>query len=141
MINWLNGIWKINKSDFQGRVAFIQNTLDSAGEVSITTSNPGSDIFKHVYREWNTEADELTWHARKQNKVWQGVNLKRKPIAIRGHFDGGVSPEETAIGWQIEVAFDLTRELEPRFHTVAYSAKLKEKQPQLPTASFLQPRN
>ena len=66
---------------------------------------------------------------------------KRKPVAIRGHLDSGVSPEETAIGWQIEVASHLTSELEPWFHTVAYSTKLKEKQPQLPTASFLQPRN
>ena len=63
------------------------------------------------------------------------------PVAIRGHFDGGVSPEETAIGWQIEVAYHLTYKLEPRFHKVAYAAKLKEKQPQLQTASSLQPRN
>ena len=55
-----------------------------------------SDIFHHIYRERNEEADELTHRVREEGPTWSNFQGER-PDAIR-IFSGGVSGEEDEKG-------------------------------------------
>ena len=53
------------------------------------------DMFQHVYREWNQEADRLTHVAREKGTTWNSYAIEEEARieAVRCFFDGGVSKE------------------------------------------------
>ena len=92
------------------RVADVQHELwRISEECDIEGPSVGDDLWKHIYREANTYADELTWHARNGTcNLFFGQQLvlsNRDNIKyIRGCWDGGVSEKGAAGGFWIEVS-------------------------------------
>ena len=63
------------------------------------------DLFRHVYREGNKEADALATQGVMGNHAEVTYNVcNLKPKYIRGAFDGGSRGDRTGYGWFIDVA-------------------------------------
>ena len=63
IVNWLYGKWKINNHKLRMMAQKAQNKLDRTG---IRPMGDHLDMFQHIYREWNQEADHLhMWHEKK----------------------------------------------------------------------------
>eukprot|EP00959_Pyramimonas_sp_CCMP1952_P298507 6244003-Pyramimonas_sp.AAC.1 len=68
----------------------------------------GDDLWRHIYREGNEEADELTRGARESptnSYVYKNTtDLKNGETlaALRGHFDGGRSVSGNAVGYWLQ---------------------------------------
>ena len=90
IVNWMNGRWKINNQKFRRMIQKTQNILD---KVDIRPMADHLDMFQHVYREWNQEADRLTHVAREKGATWNSYAKGRaeKIEPVRSFFDGGVS--------------------------------------------------
>eukprot|EP00959_Pyramimonas_sp_CCMP1952_P392696 8228443-Pyramimonas_sp.AAC.1 len=115
LVQWLRGVWECDNSGYAKRIAMIKRMMcDMCEQHNTRCPTYGKDFWKHIYREANAYADELTHHARegscyiiykhdyiKQNKA----NIKH----IRGCWDGGVSSEGAAGGYWIEVALAACR--------------------------------
>ena len=90
IVNWMNGKWKINDQKFRMMVQKTPNTLD---KIDIRPMGDHLDMFHHIYRELNQEADRLTHVAREKGATWNsyiaeaGARIK----AVSSFFDGGVS--------------------------------------------------
>ena len=63
IVNWMNGKWKINNQKFKMMVQKTQNTMD---KTDIRPMGDHLDMFQHIYRNWNQEADRLTHVAREK---------------------------------------------------------------------------
>ena len=51
------------------------------------------DMFQHIYRDWNQEADHLSHVAREKGTTWNSYITEAGAWieAVRSFFDGGVS--------------------------------------------------
>ena len=50
------------------------------------------DMFQHIYRDWNQEADRLARMASEKGATWNSYVMEETRIeAVRSFFDGGVS--------------------------------------------------
>ena len=67
IVNWMNGKCMINNKKFRMMVQKTQNTLD---KTDIRLMGDHSDMFQHIYRDWNQEADRLTHVARGKGATW-----------------------------------------------------------------------
>ena len=63
IVNWMNGKWKINNQKFRMMVQEMQNVLDKTG---IRPMGDHLDMFHHIHRGWNQEADHPTHVAREK---------------------------------------------------------------------------
>ena len=90
IVNWMNGKWKINNQKFKMMIQKTQNTMD---KTDIRPKGDHLDMFHHIHREWNQEADRLTHVARDKGATWNShtVEAEGKIEAVRGFFDGEVS--------------------------------------------------
>ena len=61
IVNWMNGKWKINNQKFKMMIQTTQNTMD---KTDIRPMGDHLDMFHHIYREWNQEADRFSHVAR-----------------------------------------------------------------------------
>ena len=68
----------------------IQNMLD---KTDIRPMGDHLDMFQHIYREWNQEADHLTNVGREKGATWISyiAEAGARFEAVRSFFDGGVS--------------------------------------------------
>ena len=77
----------------------------------IRPPNWGTDMWRHVFREGNEEADQLTWKARESPEhhyMYKNMNSLRYNehlAALRGHFDGGRSVSGSAVGFWLQGLF------------------------------------
>ena len=59
------------------------------------TQNMGDhlEMFQHIYRDWNQEADQLTHEAREKGETWNSyiTEAGTRIEAVRSFCDGGVS--------------------------------------------------
>ena len=94
VVNCMNGRWKINSQKFMKNIQRTQNMLD---KTDLRPMADHMDMFQHVYREWNREADRLTHEAREKGVIWNSYVMGKgeRVEAMRGFFDGGVSS-----GWK-----------------------------------------
>jgi len=68
VIRWLEGLYYTGNIGYASKVAEMQNMLcDLSVSCRIRPPESGRNVFKWVYREGNTEADEMTWNARTGN--------------------------------------------------------------------------
>ena len=90
IVNWMNGKWKINNQKFRAMVQKTQNKLD---KTDIRPMGDHLDMFQHIYREWNQEADHLTHVAREKGATWNSYITEEEILfdIVRSFFDGGVS--------------------------------------------------
>ena len=88
----MNGKWKINNPKFRKMLQKTKNMLDKTDLVPMTDH---LDLFQHIYREWNQEADRLTHVAREKGATWNSYAKGKgeKIQAVRSFFDEGVSSE------------------------------------------------
>ena len=89
-VNWMNGKWKVNNRKFRMMVQKMQNMLD---ETDIRPMGDHLDMFQHICRDWNQEADHLTHVAREKGATWNSyiTEAGTRIEAVRSLFDGGVS--------------------------------------------------
>ena len=73
VINWLTLQWKVNHEWYKEVVHRFQNELDGS---LILPRSDGADVFHHVYREWNEEADKLTIRA-PASLAWDWAGIDR----------------------------------------------------------------
>ena len=66
-VNWMNGKWKINNRKLRMMVQKTQNMLD---KTDICPMGDHLDMFQHICRDWNQEADHLTHVAREKGATW-----------------------------------------------------------------------
>eukprot|EP00959_Pyramimonas_sp_CCMP1952_P334194 6999105-Pyramimonas_sp.AAC.1 len=97
VIRWLEGLYYTGNIGYAAKVAKMQNLLcDLSVSCLLRLPEYGRNIFKWVYREGNTEADEMTWNARTGNcGIWHDddflelIKLNTVLInCIRGSFHG-----------------------------------------------------
>eukprot|EP00959_Pyramimonas_sp_CCMP1952_P302871 6336802-Pyramimonas_sp.AAC.1 len=68
VVQWLRGVWACDNSGYAKRIARIQNIrYDVCEQHNARCPTHGTDFWKHIYREANAYADELTHHAREGN--------------------------------------------------------------------------
>ena len=67
-----------------------QNMLD---KTDIRPMGDHLDMFQHIYRDWNQEADHLTHLAREKGETWNSyiTEAGTRIEAVRSFFDRGVS--------------------------------------------------
>ena len=72
IINWMRGQWRATNKEYGDHVAKVQNTMSMLSAWGLDAPKNGQDLFKHIYREGNTRADELSWEARvgPERKQW-----------------------------------------------------------------------
>ena len=90
-------------------------------EHGIVGATVGGDIGKHVYREGNQRADELTHIARQGNLENDATTeLRGYHIhALRGGFDGGVDKDGAGAGYWLEGLIQATAD-HPLYGPFAY---------------------
>ena len=71
----------------------IQKTQNTMDKTDIRPMGDYLDMFHHIYREWNQEADRLTHVAREKGATWNSYTHEagERIEAVRCFFDGGVS--------------------------------------------------
>ena len=90
IVNWTTRKWKINDQKLMMIVQKTQNTLD---KTDIRPMGDHLDMFHHIYRDWNQEADRLKHVARENGATWKfyiaeaGARIE----AVRSFFDSCVS--------------------------------------------------
>ena len=63
----------------------------------------------HIYRDYNTDADSLTWLARTGGCNYQPGEWSEQPYALWGQWDGGCDEQQSAAGWWLaEATTDLS---------------------------------
>ena len=89
IVNWMNGKWKINNQKFRKMIQRTQNMLE---KTDLRPMADHIDMFQHVYREWNQEADRLTHVAREHEVTWNSYAMGEgeRVEAVRWFSDGGV---------------------------------------------------
>ena len=67
-----------------------QNMLD---KTDLRPMGDHLDLFQHIYRDWNQEADRPTHVAREKGATWNSYVMEEgaRIEAVRSFFDGGVS--------------------------------------------------
>ena len=89
IVTWMNGKWKINNQKFKMMIQKTQNTMDTT---DIPPMRDHLDMFHHIYREWNQEADRLTRVAREKRSNMElnsyTVEAGERTEAVRCFFDG-----------------------------------------------------
>ena len=104
-ISWLNGEWKIHNRVYSRQIAEIQNEFHELHEeFNVVGAAVGGNIGKHVYREGNQRADELTHIARVRDIEYDITHDLQEYdlLALRGAFDGGVDKDKAGAGWWLE---------------------------------------
>ena len=123
--NWINGLWKIEGGEggdgasYRRRVANIISLLEGLEEEGVRPPSWGHDFIRHIYRESNTVADELT-HLAREGQIFRelfhhhvfrpDVQDNFRVIGLRGSFDGGVCAQGVGVGWFLQIGYI------PRFH-------------------------
>ena len=67
IVNWLNGEWKMNNQKFRMMVQKTQILMDKTDRQPM---GDHLDMFQHIYRDWNLNADHLTHVAREKGATW-----------------------------------------------------------------------
>ena len=85
--------WEMEDQKFRMMVQKTQNMLD---KTDIRPMADHLDMFQHIYRDWNQEADHLTHVARDKGATWNShiAEAGTRIAAERSFFDGGVSIQE-----------------------------------------------
>ena len=98
VINWLRGRWRIRAGGYQQRCAQIVN-----GELEHAAApDRGCDVWSHMMREFNAEADNLTHMARDTGNLQQVWRMDQRPDVLWGSFDGGRDEKKgAATGWTV----------------------------------------
>ena len=75
------------RSKFKMIIQKTQNTMD---KTDIKPMGDHLDMFHHIQREWNQEADRLTHVAREKGATWNSytVEVVERFEAVRCFFDG-----------------------------------------------------
>ena len=73
VVNWMTGKCKINNQRYRKMIQKTKNMLD---KTDLRPKADHLDIFHHVYREWNQDADRLTHVAREKGP--HGIHIPRK---------------------------------------------------------------
>ena len=60
-VNWMNGKWKIDNHNSRAMVDKTKNMMD---KTDLRPMGDHLNMFQHIYRDWNQEADHLTHVAR-----------------------------------------------------------------------------
>ena len=78
------------QSNYQDDDTKTQNTMD---KTDIRPMGDHLDMFLHIYRDWNQEADRLTHVAREKGATWNSyiAEAEARIEAVRSFFEGGVS--------------------------------------------------
>ena len=110
VVQWMRGKWACDNMGYLKRVQTIQNMMcEMSDEHNVSCPCFGRDPWKHIYRELNKYADELTWNARNGRcERWydtQYVHYNKNYIRhIRGCWDGGVSEIGSGVGCWVEIS-------------------------------------
>ena len=78
----------------------------------VMPASVGRDLFRHIYREGNGEADLLTHRAREglcqlRDNTFEYLSGTEKPTGLRGYFDGGVDADGgVGCGWVLWCTFE-----------------------------------
>ena len=75
VVNWLNGRSKINNKNSKLRCK--RHRICWTRETSRMMSDH-MDLFQHIYRDWNEEADHLTHEAREKGPSWNSFSLNEE---------------------------------------------------------------
>ena len=109
VVGWLNGNFRCNSVGYSRRIESMQNNwLNGCRNYNARCPSLGANLWKHIYREGNTQADQLTWDARNNNvhKTYNRyyiLNNRSSISSIWGCWDGGVSELGSAGGYHISV--------------------------------------
>ena len=129
VISWLNGLAAIKSPTHCGQVSGVVRALTGswrAGHIIPRTAT--ADWYRHVYREFNKEADELANKAMDQrtSSEWWRRPMHLRPERLRGWFDGGRRNDDlVSCGWIVKASFDpFDSMVEPRWITMAWASVL-----------------
>ena len=119
---------KNDKPKFRAEVHKTQILLD---QTDIVLMSDHLDIYQHIYRDWNGDADYLSHKAREEGPAWKAFQTKERIEAIRVYFDGGVSHEEdkkvknrVCPGWLIQVAEAIGKQIGLQWKRVGEVARV-----------------
>ena len=107
VVQWIRGHWRCTNMGYNNTLEAAQNTLDAITDTCLRTACAGADPIKHLYREGNSYADELTWacracpHTSKRNEYLAPLYTS-KVLGLRGYFDGGTSDIGAGGGWWLQ---------------------------------------
>ena len=73
IVNRLIGKSKINNQRFRAMVQKAQNLMN---KTDIRPTRYHLNMFQHVYRDWNQEADHLTQVARENGATWNSFTME-----------------------------------------------------------------
>ena len=80
IVNRLNGKSKINNQRFRAMVQKAQNLMN---KTDIRPTKCHLNMFQHVYRDWNEEADHLTQVAREKGATWNSFMMEEGIVWMR----------------------------------------------------------
>ena len=90
IVNWMNSKWKINNQKFRAMVQKTRNIMD---KTDMRPMGDHLDMFQHISRDWNQEADRVSHVAREKGATWNSFMMEEgdRLEAVRSFFDGGVT--------------------------------------------------
>ena len=108
-INWLKGKWHTQNNTYHKMLCKTHEAMEEwCVKYPVRPPNWGDDLWRHIYREGNEEADLLTWRAREspsRHYMYKDIKTlqnKETLAALRGHFDGGKSESGSAVGFWLQ---------------------------------------
>ena len=89
MLRMWDSARKINNQKF--RMMVVQKTQNVLDRTDFRHMGDHLDLFQHIFREWNQEANQLTHVAREKGATWNSFVIEEgaQIEAVRCHFDGG----------------------------------------------------
>ena len=97
VVNWLRGRWRVLAAGLKQRCAALLNKdFKYAGDIGAPAA--GMDIWTHIMREHNWEADALTHLAREEGDTCEFYDAEDQVDVVWGSFDGGKDEQATATG-------------------------------------------
>lgn len=122
IINWLRGLWIVNFRRYDARVRLLQQRLEKLSQAClIAPPTDEADIFRHIFRELNSEADAKANFGRIHGAGSWHSNHVTKYKFLRVFFDGSCKDELCGSG-VVAYGTDDPGENDQSWHQLAWMA-------------------
>ena len=99
VVNWADGRWRVNHPAHHQTIRRLHDMVERAWALGCRPLTMGHDLYNHVFRDWNGEADKLVHRARNGDPFSFSEIISDPSRGLRGNWDGGRDRNQASYGW------------------------------------------
>jgi len=120
IISWCLGLWKAGFQIYANKVCQMQALIEKMVIChGLSSRSKAGEMFRHVYRELNAEADAVASRAENAGTI---VTDSPPPRLLRLMFDGSVTTSRASGGWILYGADDIVVDDEAEWRVLAWQS-------------------